>query len=199
MAYDPHKHHRRSIRLKGYDYSQDGLYFVTICLKDGLCLLGDVINEEMMLNHAGEMVEQEWLDLSGRFPQIELDVFQVMPNHFHGILGIRNPDQNAEGSDLVPAQEDKANTNAAGTVLGNVVGASKSITTNEYITGVRESGWEPFPGKLWQRNFYEHIIRNERALHAIREYIINNPANWPADQLHPDAAANKFNSTWEKK
>jgi putative transposase len=289
MAYDPYKHHRRSIRLKGYDYSQDGLYFITICIKNGLCLLGDVVGDEMVLNPAGQMVEAEWLALPGRFPQVEQDVFQVMPNHFHGILGIQNtfvgaglvPAQDDAatatgraitterattrvaptvvgdvGAGLVPAQDDAttatgraitterattrvaptvvgdvgaglvpAQDNAATatdratatgrattrvaptgvgdapvrTVLGNMIGAFKSITTNEYIVGVNELGWEPFPGKLWQRNFYEHIIRNERALKAIREYIINNPANWAADQLHPDAPPNQFNATWMKK
>jgi putative transposase len=214
MAYDPYKHHRRSIRLKEYDYSQDNLYFVTICIKNGLCLLGDVIGDEMMLNPAGQMVEAEWLALPSRFPQVELDVFQVMPNHFHGILGIQNIDGSSVGVGLVPAQDDAATTTdrattrvaptVAGdapvrTVLGNMIGAFKSITTNEYIVGVNELDWEPFPGKLWQRNFYEHIIRNERALKAIREYIINNPANWAADQLHPDAPPNQFNATWKKK
>jgi putative transposase len=202
------------------------------------------------LNPAGQMVEAEWLALPSRFPQIELDVFQVMPNHFHGILGIQNtsvgaglvPAQDGAatatdrataaerattrvaptmagdvGAGLVPAQDDAAATTdratATGrattrvaptvvgdapvrTVLGNMIGAFKSIATNEYIVGVNELGWEPFPGKLWQRNFYEHIIRNERALKAIREYIINNPANWAADQLHPDAPPNKFNRFW---
>jgi REP element-mobilizing transposase RayT len=225
MAYDPHKHHRRSIRLKGYDYSRNGLYFVTICLKNGLCLLGDVVDGEMKLNQAGEMVEKAWLDLPNRFPQVELDAFRVMPNHFHSILGILNVDHvSAEGATtrvaptivsdevgagLVPALIPKTNADdqvGAGLVpapirktLGDIIGAFKSITTNEYIVGVHELVWEPFPGKLWQRNFYEHIIRNERTLNAIRDYIINNPVNWLADQLHPNASPNKFNATWKKK
>lgn len=207
MAYDPHKHHRRSIRLKGYDYSQDGIYFVTICVKNGLCLFGDVVNEEMILSPAGEMVEQAWLELPDRFPQVELDVFRAMPNHFHGLMGIRNANLHSEDrattrvapttvdlvddmvrAGLVPAQD--------GVVLGDMVGAFKSITTNEYITAVQESGWEPFPGKLWQRNFYEQIIRNERHLTAVRQYIHDNPANWEPDKLYPQAQPNKFNQLW---
>ena len=200
MMYDPHKHHRRSIRLKGYDYSQDGLYFVTICVKNGLCLFGDVVDGNMILNLAGIMVSREWQKLSDRFPQAKLDVFQVMPNHFHAILGIHNP---PVGAGLVSAQDDASDCNRAttrgaptGVVLGNMVGAFKSITTHEYISGVNKDGWEPFPGKLWQRNYYEHIIRNERALNAIREYIQNNPANWGADKLHPNAPPNTFNQSW---
>jgi REP element-mobilizing transposase RayT len=208
MTYDPHKHHRRSIRLKGYDYSQDGIYFVTIRVKNGLCLFGDVIDGEMILNPAGEMVEQAWLALPERFPQAELDVFRAMPNHFHGLLGTRNANLQSVlvGAGLMPALDwpdhdgDRVITTVApSVVVGDMVGAFKSITTNEYIVGVRELGWEPFPGKLWQRNFYEHIVRNERALNAIREYIINNPANWEADQLHPNATRNKFNITRKKK
>lgn len=154
MTYDPHKHHRRSIQLKGFDYSQDGFYFVTICVKNGLCFFGDVVDGNMILNAAGEMVFQEWLNLSDRFPQVEQDVFQVMPNHFHAILGIRNP---PVGAGLVPAPNDASARNGATTrvaptvgraVLGDMVGAFKSITTHEYITGVKTSGWEPFPGKL---------------------------------------------------
>ncbi len=221
MACDPHNHHRRSIRLKGYDYSQNGLYFITICAKNGLCLFGDVVDGEMKLNQAGEIGEKAWLDLPNRFPQAELDVFRVMPNHFHGILGILNVDDvlvegattrvartrgdDGVGAGLVPApllgNSEGATTRVArtGVVLGDMIGAFKSITTDEYIVGVHELGWEPFPGKLWHRNFYEHIIRNERALNAIREYIINNPVNWLADQLHPNASANKFNATWKRK
>jgi len=189
MAYDPHKHRRRSIRLKGYDYSQDGLYFVTICVKKGLCLFGNIMDGEMILNSAGELIYQEWLALPERFPQIILDAFQVMPNHFYAILCVQNPD---------PPDRERAPTRVAPTVatLGDMVGAFKSITTHEYIAGIKELRWEPFPGKLWQRNYYEHIIRNEQALNAIRQYIDNNPANWDADQLHPDAPPNSFNQSW---
>ncbi len=143
MPYDPHKHHRRSIRLKGYDYSQDGIYFVSICVKNGLCLFGDVIDGEMILNPAGIMVEQAWLALPERFPQVELDIFRAMPNHFHALLGIRNTNLHSVGAGLVPAldvstldlldlDEDRATTRVALTVvLGDMVGAFKSITTNE--------------------------------------------------------------------
>jgi REP element-mobilizing transposase RayT len=183
MAYDPHKHHRRSIRLKGYDYSQAGAYFITICVNHGRCFLGDVREGEMYPSPAGEMVANCWDDLPKRFPNIELDVFSLMPNHVHGIILIMDTGLNANNKPIV---------------LGNMVGAFKSISTNEYIDGVEERGWEPFHKKFWQRDYWDRIIRNERELEAIRTYIINNPANWDKDQLHPAASQNKFNATWKR-
>jgi putative transposase len=197
MPYDPQRHHRRSIRLKGYDYSRAGVYFVTICVQGGLCLLGEVIEGEMRPDAAGEMVERVWLDLPGRFPNIDLDAYRVMPNHFHGLVVILDDDPTVK-----PKPTDKERTVGAGVVptqkatLGAIVGAFKSITTNEYIDGVKELGWRPFERRLWLRNYYEHIVRNEDSLNKIREYIINNPATWTADQLHPDAPASRFNRIW---
>ena len=175
MTFDPHKHHRRSIRLKGYDYSQAGAYFVTICINHGHPLLGEVLNGIMIPSPAGIMVAECWQGLTERFPNIEQDVFSLMPNHFHGNLLILETGLNARQNPVV---------------LGNMVGAFKSISTHQYIQGVQEQGWEPFKKQLWQRNFYERIIRNERELEAIRTYIINNPANWHEGKLSPDARIN---------
>ena len=100
--YNPNIHQRRSIRLKGYDYSQAGLYFITICVKNRACLLGNIANGTMILNDAGKMVETEWLNLKTRFPNIELHEYVVMPNHFHGILEI-------VGATLVVAQNETNN------------------------------------------------------------------------------------------
>jgi len=205
MPYDPNRHHRRSIRLKGYDYSQAGAYFITICTQDRACLFGKVVNGEMRLNDAGRMVLAEWNMLPERFPHVVLDAFVVMPNHVHGIVVITNPatDDTATtaptivGTGLVPAPDDGATTRVAPTVgdivaptvgdivaptVGDIVGAFKSRVTVEYIRGVKTSGWPPFRGRLWQRNYYEHIIRNERALNAIRQYIIENPRRWQMDR-----------------
>jgi len=185
MPYDPNRHHRRSIRLKGYDYSQAGAYFITLCTQDRACLFGKVVNGEMRLNDAGRMVLAEWNRLPERFPHLVLDAFVVMPNHVHGILVITDPAPTAGatlgatvgatvGATLVVAP--------TAPTVGNIIGAFKSRVTVEYIRGVKTSGWPPFRGRLWQRNYYEHIIRNERALNAIRQYIMENPRRWHMDR-----------------
>jgi len=177
MPYDPNRHHRRSIRLKGYDYSQAGAYFITLCTQDRACLFGKVVNGEMRLNDAGRMVLAEWNRLPERFPQVVLDAFVVMPNHVHGILVITDPAPTVGatvGATLVVAP--------TAPTVGNIIGAFKSRVTVEYIRGVKTSGWPPFRGRLWQRNYYEHIIRNERALNAIRQYIMENPRRWHRDR-----------------
>ena len=201
MPYDPNRHHRRSIRLKGYDYSQAGAYFITICTQDRACLFGKVVNGEMRLNDAGRMVLAEWNMLPERFPHVVLDAFVVMPNHVHGIVVITNPatDDTATtaptivGTGLVPVPNAGATTRVAPTVgdivaptVGDIVGAFKSRVTVEYIRGVKTSGWPPFRGRLWQRNYYEHIIRTDDALGRIRAYILNNPARWETDTNHFD-------------
>lgn len=158
--YNPNIHNRRSIRLKGYDYSQNGLYFITICVQYRECLFGNVINGEMVLNDAGKLVETEWLQLRERFKNIKLHEYIVMPNHFHAIMGI------------------------TGKTVGDMVGAFQSIVTVKYIHGVKKMNWKPFNRKLWQRNYYDHIIRDEKSYHTITEYIINNPINWTSDKFY---------------
>ncbi|GHV55317.1 hypothetical protein FACS1894216_17310 [Synergistales bacterium] len=158
---------RRSIRLKGYDYSQSGMYFVTICAQDRECLFGAIIPNgaapnKIALNDAGRMIEREWEKLISRFPYIVLREYIIMPNHFHGIFEIRS-------------DENKA-------TIGDIVGAFKSITTAGYIHGVNNDGWQPFCKRLWQRNYYEHIVRNEDEYCQIAEYIQNNPFNWENDR-----------------
>ncbi|WP_298482655.1 transposase [uncultured Chloroflexus sp.] len=201
MKYDPEKHHRRSIRLKGYDYSQAGAYFITIVTQDRACLFGEVVDGEMRLNDAGRMVWDEWDALPDRFPGLELDAFVVMPNHVHGIIVLTGsatvgaglvpaPDGDMPAPDgvragLVPAPlvpaPNEATTRVAPTI-GDIVGAFKSITTVAYIRGVKQSGWPPFRGRVWQRNYYEHIIRNEESLNRIRQYIADNPLRWAFDR-----------------
>ena len=239
MSYNPNIHHRRTIRLKGYDYSRTGLYFITICAQDRACLFGEIVGAPlvgaqnntiqnggdvqndghaqnngiaqnaraiqndghvqndgvvqnvrdvqnncdvqietdngndvgrlddmgrpdigrphigrpqghaptvatMILNDAGKMVETEWLKLTERFPNIELHEYVAMPNHFHGILQI-------------------VDTSTAGKTVGDMIDAIKWITTVEYVLGVKQSGWEPFNGKLWQRNYWDHVIRDEQS------------------------------------
>ena len=213
--YNPNIHHRRSIRLKGYDYSQAGLYFITICCQDRACLFGKIIvgaslvdtqntvgqpqgiGLTIILNDAGKMIETEWLSLPNRFKNIQLHEYIVMPNHFHGILQIIS---NAVGVTLVVAQNEPVAQNdnemdndkgrpqghapTTDKTIGDMMDAFKSITTVEYIRGVKNMVWQPFNGKLWQRNFHEHIIRNEKSYQTISEYIINNPSQWNNDNFY---------------
>jgi len=116
----------------------------------------------MQLNDAGKMVEHQWLILPERFDNIRIDQYVVMPNHFHAILQIIAP---------------------KGKALGDILGAFSSIVTVEYIRGVKENNWRPSPKKLFQRNYWEHIIRNEEELLRIRNYIKNNPSKWENDRF----------------
>jgi len=138
----------------------------------------------MILNDAGKMIDYQWNNLAGRFTHIELDEHIVMPNHFHGIIIV--------GATLVVAQNKNNRTNIrAGTrpaptrmaTIGDMVGAFKSITSYEYTNGIKQNHWKPFDGKLWQRNYYEQIVRNKTSLQRIREYIVNNPCQWQQDEL----------------
>ena len=232
IKYDPKIHHRRSIRLKGYDYSQAGAYFITICTKDRECLFGEIVNGEIILNDYGKIANDEWEKLPQRFLNFELDVFQVMPNHMHGIIvlnefvgaGLAPAQNNNEaiagrgvapvqidneaiaGRGLAPAQNDneaiagrglapvqndndnRATARVAPTkTVGDIVGAYKSLVANEClkIFKLNGAGASPAPtmGKLWQRNYHEHIIRNEQSYQTISNYIINNPANWASDKF----------------
>jgi len=187
MTYDLDQHHRRSVRLKGYDYSQAGAYFVTIVTQGRECLFGEIIDGVLRLNEAGQMVEAAWTALPQRFPGIECDAHVVMPNHMHGVIGV--------GATLVVAPNTVLTThpvaapNRAGTspapTLGDMVGSFKSITTDAYIQGVHHRGWLPFDQRVWQRNYYEHIIRSEIELNAIRQYVIDNPTYWGQDRDNP--------------
>ncbi|NIR16370.1 MAG: hypothetical protein GWN86_21580 [Desulfobacterales bacterium] len=161
--YDPDKHHRRSIRLQGYDYKQPGAYFVTICTH----------NRELLLEPGPlkQMVRQCWERLPRKFPQVALDEFVVMPNHVHGIISIVGVEHGKSvGADPCVCPDQGRTSNTKGEhmgsplrerpTLGLIVQWFKTMTTNAYIRGVENKGWPPFPGRLWQRNYYEHIIRD---------------------------------------
>jgi putative transposase len=189
MPYNPSIHHRRSIRLKGYDYSQAGLYFVTICLQDRKCLFGKIENGEMILNDAGKMIEKWYQELENKYGDIKCHEMVIMPNHFHCIIenvGIVGVDLRVDPNDSDPNVTGEQNVGANRCVrpLHCVIQWFKTMTTNEYIRGVKQFGWPSFNRKLWQRNYWEHIIRDENAYHRISEYIINNPKNWENDKLN---------------
>ncbi len=192
MKYDPQKHHRRSIRLKGYDYSRAGLYFITICCQDRICRFGEIVGanhrdgHKMILNEYGQIAYCEWIKLSERFPNVELDVFQIMPNHIHGIIALNEIPVGAgfppaQNENVPPAQNDmdiRATARVAPTV-SDIVGAYKSLVANECLIIFKTKN--EIMGKLWQRNYHEHIIRDEQSYLKISDYIVNNPANWNND------------------
>lgn len=186
MSYNPQKHHRRSIRLKGYDYTQAGYYFITICTQNRLCLFGDIENGVMVLNDAGKMVENWYYNLNNKYPDIKCHTMVVMPNHFHCVIENTGRPVGADPS-ICPngnkMDDDEILGEHKGSPLQDVVRWFKTMTTNYYIRGVNENGWHPFPGKLWQRNYWEHIIRNQDEYKRISAYIINNPMKWDADKL----------------
>ena len=173
--YDPIKHHRRSIRLPGYDYSQAGYYFVTICCYQRQCLFGEIVNGKMQLNQYGEIVKEEWLRSSIIRQEIELDWYIVMPNHFHGIVIINSV--GAKG--FSPSISRSKQSMKSKSLSSLITGFKSSVTKN--INRIRHAPGTP----VWQRNYYEHIIRTEASLDRIRTYIDNNPLSWYLDQLHP--------------
>ena len=183
------KHYRRSVRLKDYDYSQTGAYFVTVCTHNRECLFGEVADGEMILNDAGRMVRSVWNELPTRFPGLELDAFVVMPNHVHGIIVIHGRSESRIRPDdchnpNLGDHKDRPYGTTAGS-LGRIIQAFKSVVTHEYVMGIRQQRWTPFQGRLWQRNYYEHIIRNDDELNQTREYITQNQMQWELDEENP--------------
>ena len=179
MKYSPDVHHRRSIRLKGYDYSRPGAYFVTICTQGRLCLFGDVVDGNVILNESGRMVQTVWDEIPHHYPYVDVDAFVIMPNHIHGIVII-------VGAGPCACPDTGQPQGVAPTLsLPDVVHRFKTLTTKRYADGVKQRGWPPFPGRLWQRNYYKHIIRDENELNRIRQYITNNPLRWALDRENP--------------
>jgi REP element-mobilizing transposase RayT len=181
MKYNPDLHHRHSIRLRDYDYANSGAYFVTACLNQRIPewqrnadkiadanfefpIFGIIENDEIVLNEYGITAYDEWAKLSERYPGIIFDVFQAMPDHIHGIIEMRNNDA------------------AQKTAVGRIVGAYKSLVFKKCLDISKQKNC--VLGKLWQRNYYEHIIRNEAEHSKITEYIHNNPVLWGKKHLH---------------
>jgi putative transposase len=186
MQYNPAKQRRRAIRLRDYDYKQAGAYFVTICTQQRACLFGVMRDGKMWLNDAGRMIEQWWFELNRKFPMVEADEFVIMPNHFHGVVVITDV---PVGADLrvgpVPENRHPAEQGAhAGAPLQTIIQWFKTMTTNEYIRGVKTASWPSFNGRLWQRNYYEHVIRDDEAHAKILDYIQTNPQRWKDDTYH---------------
>ena len=204
--YDPNIHQRRSIRLKGYDYSQAGLYFITICCQDRIYRFGNVVNGEMILNEYGQIAYDEWLKTPEVRPNVQLGEFIIMPNHIHGIIQLlgrgeshspvnkgefnspqpnkgefNSPQPKTDESNSPQPKSDESNSpqrlRSPSQTIGAIIRGYKSSVT-------RQLGLMGLEGKLWQRNYYEHIIRNEQSHQRISNYIINNPAKWTDDKFY---------------
>lgn len=186
MPYDSQKHHRRSIRLKEYDYTQPGAYYVTLCTKARQCLFGNVVKGEMRLNSLGQIAFTCWQAIPDHFPHVELDAFVVMPNHLHGILTITDTLVRA-GHCSAPTI--KQNHNPKIEQFGKPVSGSIPTVIRSYKGAVTKRinliCNTTHTSLIWQRDFYEHISRDEESLHNIRQYIIKNPWRWVDDPENP--------------
>lgn len=172
----------RTHRLSEFDYSQPGAYFVTIVTRDRRTLFGQIVEGEIVLSNIGKMVEQVWIAIPDHFPNVECGEFVVMPNHFHGIISIMADiqDKHDVGARHAVPQQDDAFESFSKPVSGSlatIIRSFKSATTKAF---------HEFPGNsddsLWQQSYYDHVIRNERELQAIDDYIIANPMNWEKDE-----------------
>ncbi|MDO8670444.1 MAG: hypothetical protein Q7O66_03325 [Dehalococcoidia bacterium] len=206
MKYDPDKHHRRSLRLRGDDYSQEGAYFVTIAAQGRQRLFGQIVDGNTTLNRYGDIVREEWERSALIRTEIQLDEFVVMPNHLHGIVMISSPadrQPNEITSSYEPVARPEGPQNKA--MTANTVGATgrtplpvnrptgmRPRSLGSLVTGFQSASTKRIntlrgtPGTtIWQRNYYEHVIRNEQSLQELRSYVETNGLRWELDQLHP--------------
>ncbi|MBU4267557.1 MAG: transposase [Acidobacteria bacterium] len=182
-------HGRRSIRLKGWDYSSPNYYFITLCVQNRENLFGNILNGKMMLTAIGSMIEETWLVMQIKYSGITVDEFVIMPNHIHGILGLHvgaGLRACPFASTIESGQEDPGRTRGSAPTgkylsLSDVIRQFKTLTTKKYSENVIHSHWPEFYKRLWQRNYFEHIIRSEKELEQIRQYIYDNPTNWQND------------------
>jgi len=193
MKYNSEKHNRHSIRLKGYDYSNPGAYFLAICAQNRARLFGEIVDGKMILNDAGQMVEKWHLEIKNKYPDIKCDEHITMPNHFHCI--IETPDipsipvrmalcgHPALNQDAHAGASLRGNQRPGRISIFDIMDWFKTMTTNEYIRGVKNNNWQRFEKRIWQLRYWDHIIRNDLELSRIRRYIQNNSQNWQKDTL----------------
>jgi REP-associated tyrosine transposase len=187
----PNQPRRVSLRLPDFDYSQEGAYFITICVKGRKFLFGNIVGSEMNLNEFGKIAAATWDDLSSYNPAIELDAFTAMPNHVHGIIIITGAGELGSisdspintGGETPPLQKPPA--------LGQILGYYKYQSAGR-INALRK----PVGAAVWQRGYYEHVIRDEQSLNRIREYIIGNPLRWHLDRENPLAPRKDGFDSW---
>jgi REP element-mobilizing transposase RayT len=201
MKYDPKVHHRRSIRLPGYDYSLPGAYYVTLCAFRKKCLFGSVVGGQMQENEWGRTVREQWLDSARVRRELELDAFIVMPNHLHGILWILGPKGEHVLANNRPERRSAPQLPLrpmGRTPFGPTAGkgippmrphslASWASAFKAAVTSRIRKQWKEADAAVWQEDYYERIIRNEEELAAIREYILSNPTRWNSDPENPEA------------
>jgi REP element-mobilizing transposase RayT len=184
MKFDPQKHHRRSIRLKQYDYTQPGGYFVTVVTYHRDCLFGEIVNERMQLNEFGYIAEECWRAIPDHFANVELGAYVIMPNHVHGIIVITDrADENGMATNSSPfvGARHASPLPPRGTKphsIGAIVGSFKSAVTCRLGREFNSTG-------IWQRNYYEHVIRNHADWDRIHRYIESNPSLWAEDEENP--------------
>lgn len=194
---------RVSLRMRAYDYSEPGAYFITICVQGKKCLFGNINDGEMYLNNYGKAVAHCWQELTKNYPSIQLDAFTVMPNHVHGVIiivGAGSPrpfwvDMDPMGPALMGNEAGIVNNNPGNSdkrpTLGQIVGYHKFQSTKA-INELRKTSGQP----VWQRSYFEHVIRNEESLNRIREYIFNNPLLWELDRENPQAKGKDEFDVW---
>jgi REP element-mobilizing transposase RayT len=179
MKTQPEKPVRQSIRLKDYDYSQEGGYFVTICTQNLKNLLGEILNGKTALSPIGSIAQSFWMEIPKHFANVKLDKFVIMPNHIQGIIIIKNVGAIHE----LPLQKSSSHNNRVERrkmLIPRIVGFYK-MNTAKQINLFRKTSGSP----VWYRNYYEHVIRNEEELNHIRQYIMNNPLRWELDRENP--------------
>ena len=193
MKYNPATHHRRSIRLKNYDYSQGGAYFITILTKDRKNLFGKVVDGEMKPNEFGDILTECWHWLVKHHVYVDLDEWVLMSNHLHGIIviqdGLGRGGSRTALTPLAPAIPSTTKRKP----LGRLVGAFKTVSTRRINELRRTEGFT-----VWHRNYYEHIIRSEKAMNRIREYIFSNPLRWEFDRENPKGQIDKMEKEFWK-
>ena len=179
MKYNPLIHHRKSVRLKDYNYSNAGAYFITICTHEGERLFGKIKDEEMLLNEIGQIAYNEWLKTPEIRHNVTLVVFTIMPNHMHGILlleeTIKTPNVAVNNMSVPTLPKFRSPSNN----IGAIVRGYKSAVT-------KQANLMNFGGSVWQRNFHEHIIRDEASYQKISAYIIDNVATWHEDKFYKE-------------
>jgi REP element-mobilizing transposase RayT len=180
MRFNPEKHRRQSIRLKGYDYRSPGYYFITICCYKKECFLGNIINNKMILNDWGRIVEKTWHDLPNHNPNVSLDAFIIMPNHIHGIIRLVGAGSKPALNMYDGSRADLESAPTKNHSLSEIVRQLKTFSTRRINEKINCVGT-----KIWQRNYFDHIIRDIKELKLTRQYIKINPHHWDRDVENP--------------
>jgi len=186
MPFDRFRHHRKSNRLPGWDYTRPGRYFITIWVKGGLCYFGKIENNKVILSKYGKIVEQKWLEIEKNRKNIKLDEFVVMPNHLHGIIIITHRIKSASTSQIDNSYKTRSGKlfRLKANSIGSITGQFKSNCTKKIEKLLQYESMD-IPYFSWHNNYHDHIIRSEKELKNIRRYIRNNPKNWDDDKFNP--------------